>query len=57
MKKGKTAMKILGTSSLGMGLVIVLFLSSERQVHRNNAFTRRIPPHAITKKFGSIFKN
>ncbi|WP_041801512.1 hypothetical protein [Flagellimonas ruestringensis] len=51
MKKGKTAMKILGTSSLGMGLVIVLFLSSERQVHRNNAFTRRIPPHAITKKF------
>jgi hypothetical protein len=51
MKKGKTAVKLLGTSSLGMGLVIVLFLSSERQVHRNNAFTRRIPPHTITKKF------
>lgn len=52
MRKGKTAMKILGTTSLGMGLVIVLFLSSERQVHRNNAFTRRYPPHPVIKKYG-----
>lgn len=51
MKKGKTAVKLLGTSSLGMGLVIVLFLSSERQVHRNNAFTRRYPPHPINRLY------
>ncbi|NDV43096.1 hypothetical protein [Flagellimonas sediminis] len=51
MKKAKTAMKLLGTTSLGMGLVIVLFLSSERQVHRNNVFTRRYPHHPIKKLY------
>lgn len=51
MRKGKTAVRLLGTSSLGMGLVIVLFLSSERQVHRNNAFTRRYPPHPVNKQY------
>ncbi|MHA7831831.1 MAG: hypothetical protein ACX93O_12090 [Flagellimonas sp.] len=51
MRKGKTAMKLLATTSLGMGLVIILFLSSERQVHRNNAFTRRFPPHPVNKQY------
>ena len=41
--------KLLGTSCLGIGLVIVLFLSSEKQIHRNNAFTRRFPPHPLLK--------
>jgi len=51
MRKGKTAVKLLGTSSLGMGLVILLFLTSEQQVHRNNAFTRRYPPHPVIKQY------
>ncbi|MDF0716984.1 hypothetical protein PY092_12550 [Muricauda sp. 334s03] len=51
MRKGKTAMKLLGATSLGMGLVIILFLSSESQVHRNNAFIRRYPPHPVIKQY------
>jgi hypothetical protein len=44
-------MKLMGTISLGIGLVLLLFLMSERQVHRNNAFTRRYPPHPIVKQY------
>jgi hypothetical protein len=43
--------KLLGTISLSIGLVIILFLSSEQQVHRNNAFTRRYPPHPVNKQY------
>lgn len=51
MRKGKTAIKLLGASSLGMGLVTLLFLASEREMHRNNAFTRRYLPHPIIKQY------
>lgn len=43
--------KLLGTIMLSIGLVVVLFLSSEDQLHRNNAFTRRYPPHPIIKQY------
>ena len=43
--------KLLGTIALSVGLVVILFLSSERQVHRNNAFTRRYPPHPVKKHY------
>lgn len=32
-------------------LVVVLFLLSEHEVHRNNAFVRRYPHHPIIKKY------
>ncbi len=51
MKKRKTYLKLLGIFSLSVGLVLALFLSSERQVHLNNAFTRRFPPHPINKLY------
>ncbi|MEC3965801.1 hypothetical protein [Flagellimonas halotolerans] len=43
--------KLLGTICLSIGLVVIVFLSSERQVHRNNAFTRRYPPHPVVKQY------
>ncbi|GLU45113.1 hypothetical protein Musp01_27370 [Muricauda sp. NBRC 101325] len=43
--------KQLGTISLSIGLVVILFLTSEEQVHRNNAFTRRYPPHPVIKQY------
>ncbi len=51
MRKGNTTVKLFGASSIGMGLVILLFLTSEQQIHRNNAFTRRYPPHPIIKQY------
>ncbi|MBW8244069.1 hypothetical protein K1F50_14770 [Muricauda oceani] len=46
-----TYTKLIGTIILCIGMVVILFLSSERQIHRNNAFTRRFPPHPVTKEF------
>ncbi|MFD2101303.1 hypothetical protein [Flagellimonas iocasae] len=43
--------KLLGTISVCSALVVLLFLSSEKQVHRNNAFTRRFPPHPVSKHY------
>jgi len=43
--------KIFGTMGLSIGLMVILFLSSEQEVHRNNAFIRRYPPHPITKLY------
>lgn len=43
--------KLLGTASLSIGAVIIVFLFSEQQVHRNNAFTRRYPPHPVVKTY------
>ncbi|MDY7396860.1 hypothetical protein UMM65_16560 [Aureibaculum sp. 2210JD6-5] len=40
-------------SFLGVGIVIVLFMASENNIQRNNAFIRRIPPH-IVKQLKSI---
>ncbi|WP_203296553.1 hypothetical protein [Luteirhabdus pelagi] len=36
---------------LSVAAVILLFLLSENQIHRNNAFTRRYPHHPTTKLF------
>lgn len=43
--------KLLGTISLGIGLVVILFISSEKQLHQNNAFTRSYPPHPVIKLY------
>lgn len=51
MKNRKVYLKLLGIISLSIGLVIILFLLSEKQVHRNNAFTRRFPPHPVIKEY------
>ncbi|MFC4218969.1 hypothetical protein [Flagellimonas marina] len=51
MGKGGTMLKLLGTSSVAVGLVTILFLTSELQVHRNNAFTRRYPHPPIVKVY------
>lgn len=52
---------ILASTLFGSGMVVVLFLISEKEIHRNNAFIRRIPPHpveeikAIDLKFNSYY--
>lgn len=43
--------KLLGTIILSIGLVVIVFLSSESQIHHNNAFTRRYPPHPINRLY------
>jgi len=43
--------KLLGTIVMSIGLMVILFLSSEEQVHRNNAFIRRFPPHPVIKEY------
>lgn len=43
--------KLLGTIVLSIGLMVILFLSSEEQFHRNNAFIRRYPPHPVIKEY------
>lgn len=50
MKRIAGYKKIIGVVCLAIGSVILLFLLSEKEVHRNNAFTRRFPPHPILKK-------
>lgn len=44
-------MKLGVLALLSMGLVVLLFLLSEREVHRNNAFTRRFPPQPVIRKY------
>lgn len=44
-------MKLMGTLCLGISLVVIVFLTAEKAVHRNNAFTRRYPPHPINKLY------
>lgn len=43
----KPILRILSLTILGIGVVTVLFLSSEKQIKRNNAFIRRYMPHSI----------
>tara|TARA_R110002126_G_scaffold137175_1_gene281672 strand:+ start:13879 stop:14937 length:1059 start_codon:yes stop_codon:yes gene_type:complete len=50
MKRIAGHKKIIGVVCVAIGSVILLFLLSEKEVHRNNAFTRRFPPHPIFKK-------
>ena len=43
--------KLMGTLCLGIGLVVIVFLTAEKAVHRNNAFTRRYPPHPLNRLY------
>ncbi|RIV37503.1 hypothetical protein D2V08_01185 [Flagellimonas lutimaris] len=43
--------KLMGTLCLGIGLVVIVFLSAEKAVQRNNAFTRRYPPHPLNRLY------
>ena len=51
MSRNKPYGNLAMASGLSIALVVLLFLFSERQVHRNNAFTRRYPPHPIIKEY------
>lgn len=50
MKRIAGYKKIIGVICFAIGSVVLMFLLSEKEVHRNNAFTRRFPPHPILKK-------
>lgn len=54
MKKVLLKLSVLGF--LSFTFVVVLFLFSEHEVHRNNAFVRRYPHHPITKKYDLSLK-
>ena len=43
----KTLLQSLLVASLGTSMVIILFLTSEEEMHRNNSFLRRYPHHPI----------
>lgn len=45
----KTTGKLLGLVFVGITAVSLLYLGSEKQMKRNNAFTRRFIPHPIEK--------
>ena len=47
----KTYIRLLVLSLASLIVVVVLFASSENQMHRNNAFTRRFPHHPISKLY------
>lgn len=49
----RTASQVLLLSVLGIGSVIALFLLSERKIHYNNGFTRRMP-HSPVKMLQGI---
>ncbi|MBA4745943.1 MAG: hypothetical protein H2058_11870 [Muricauda sp.] len=51
MSTKRILVKLMGTACLSLGAVMTLFLFSEQQVHRNNAFTRRYPPHPVVKQY------
>ncbi len=48
-KKSKTLLKLSILTIFGIIVVTIIFLSSEKQIKRNNAFIRRYMPHPIEK--------
>ncbi|WP_142784075.1 hypothetical protein [Changchengzhania lutea] len=52
----KTLLRLSIFGLLSCSLVIIMFLLSENQMHRNNAFVRRYPHHPITKKYDLSLK-
>lgn len=54
--KTTTVYLLLGLTVFSIAVVVILFLSSEHEVHRNNAFMRRYPHHPITKKYNLEIK-
>ena len=51
MKAHKILFRVLIFGLLSISFMVTMFLVSENQVHRNNAFVRRYPHHPITKKY------
>lgn len=51
MKHKHRYIKLFIFGSFGILMVVFVFLSSEKEVHQNNAFTRRYPHHPITKQY------
>ena len=49
VKKSKTLLKLSVLTILSIIVVTIIFLSSEKQIKRNNAFIRRYMPHPIEK--------
>ena len=56
MKNIKIIYKLLILGLISSSFVVILFLFSEHQMHRNNAFIRRYPHHPITKKYDLFLK-
>ncbi|WP_067151808.1 MauE/DoxX family redox-associated membrane protein [Pseudotamlana agarivorans] len=50
-KLRKVLLKLTITGLCSGGIVLILFLMSEKNLHRNNAFLRRFPHHPIVKKY------
>lgn len=48
-KKSKTLLKLFILTIFSIIIVTIIFLSSEKQIKRNNAFIRRYMPHPIEK--------
>src|SRR5690554_3367989 len=48
-KKSKTLLKLSILTIFSIIMVIIIFVSSEKQIKRNNAFVRRYMPHPIEK--------
>jgi uncharacterized membrane protein YphA (DoxX/SURF4 family) len=46
----KTLLLLVTLSIIGIGIVALLFVFSEKKMHRNNAFVRRYPHHPIVPK-------
>lgn len=51
MKTWRIFLRLLIIAFSSGTLMVILFLMSENEVHRNNAFTRRFPHHPIKKMF------
>tara|TARA_R100000353_G_scaffold175198_2_gene144930 strand:- start:32872 stop:34332 length:1461 start_codon:yes stop_codon:yes gene_type:complete len=45
----KTTLLLIILTIIGIGIIVLLFVFSERKMHRNNAFQRRYLPHPIEK--------
>lgn len=52
----KTLLRLTLFGFLSSALIVIMFLLSENQMHRNNAFVRRYPHHPISKKYDLSLK-
>ncbi|MFI1770564.1 hypothetical protein [Thalassobellus citreus] len=56
MKVLKTLFRLIILGVLSSALMVIMFLLSENQIHRNNAFVRRYPHHPISKTYNLSLK-
>lgn len=47
----KNSLTLLVLALVSTGIVVILFLLSEKEIHRNNAFVRRYPHHPVNKVY------